>query len=314
MVLMDPLHFRVAGGVFGAIALLAVRNFFARLRRDCLVADTPLVRIRSAAQGYVKVSGRASPAGSSPTAAPLSSRPCVWWSYEVAQQDHDAPDRVVKWRTVDSASSVELFVLSDDDAQCLVGPVSAEITPTTQDVWYGDKPRPSGPPAHSSSLLHSGSWRYTERLLSVGDRLSVMGELRSRSETGNIDAAVGEKLKRWKQDQLSLLSRFDTNHDGRIDAAEWEAARAAAAGESRAQSLQSAIARTSVISEPSGGEPFLIAPLGPDDLGRRERSFAVFYFVVGLFGVILCVGAIRYANTLADAARSTSTVSADGEH
>lgn len=308
MVLPGPLQFRIAAGVFGAIALFGLHNFFARLRRDRLVADTPLVRIRSAAQGYVKVAGRAAPAAAAPTAAPLSSRPCVWWSYEVAQQERDSRGNV-KWRTVDKATSVELFVLADDDAQCLVGPVTAEITPTTHDVWYGTAPRPSGPPAQSSRLFDFGGWRYTEKLIGVGDRLSVMGELRSRSEVGNLDAAVAEKLKHWKQDQRSLLARFDTNHDGRIDAAEWEAARATAASESQTQTLQSTIARTSVISQSSSGEPFLIAPLSSDDLEKREKRFAVFYFFLGLLGVILCAWAIRHADTLARAEQSPASVS-----
>jgi len=99
---------QIVAGVFGAIALVALRNFFVRLRRDRVVADTPLSRIRSAAQGYVKVAGRAGPAGENPTAAPLSSRPCVWWSYEVAHRETDSRGNK-KWSVLDKASSTELF-------------------------------------------------------------------------------------------------------------------------------------------------------------------------------------------------------------
>ena len=53
------LHYRILAVMAAAGALLALYNFFVRLRRDRLLADTPPVRIRSAAQGYVKVSGRA---------------------------------------------------------------------------------------------------------------------------------------------------------------------------------------------------------------------------------------------------------------
>ena len=73
-----------------ACALLALWRFLARVRRDRLVADTPEVRIRSAAQGYVKVRGRTQPAGAAPTAAPLSALPCVWWSYEIAHEERDS--------------------------------------------------------------------------------------------------------------------------------------------------------------------------------------------------------------------------------
>ncbi len=277
-----PLPYPVIAAAAAVLAVFALFRFFMRLRRDRLVADTPAVRIRSAAQGYVKVSGRAVPAGPAPTAAPLSSRPCVWWAYEIAQEQRDSKGNA-HWHTVENAASVELFALVDDDgSRCLVGPVSAEITPTTRKVWYGSE----------------GGWRYTERLLGVGERLCVMGELRSHSELGDVNVATAAKLHEWKQDQRSLLARFDVNHDGKLDAAEWEAARLVAARESQTQTLQSTISRVSVISEPGNGEPFLIAPLSASQLEKRERLFAGLYFLLGLIGVIVCAWAIRHAGQL----------------
>jgi len=277
-----PLPYLVIAAAAAVLAAFALFRFFMRLRRDRLVADTPAVRIRSAAQGYVKVTGRAVPAGPAPTAAPLSSRPCVWWAYEIAQEQRDSKGNT-HWHTVESAASVELFALVDDDgSRCLVGPVSAEITPTTRKVWYGSE----------------GGWRYTERLLGVGERLCVMGELRSHSELGDVNVATAAKLHEWKQDQRSLLARFDVNHDGKLDAAEWEAARLVAARESQTQTLQSTISRVSVISEPVNGEPFLIAPLSASQLEKRERLFAGLYFLLGLIGVIVCAWAIRHASQL----------------
>ena len=277
-----PLPYVVIAAAAAVLAVFALFSFFMRLRRDRLVADTPAVRIRSAAQGYVKVTGRAVPAGPAPTAAPLSSRPCVWWAYEIAQEQRDSKGNT-HWHTVESAASVELFALVDDDgSRCLVGPVSAEITPTTRKVWYGSE----------------GGWRYTERLLGVGERLCVMGELRSHSELGDVNVATAAKLHEWKQDQRSLLARFDVNHDGKLDAAEWEAARLVAARESQTQTLQSTISRVSVISEPVNGEPFLIAPLSASQLEKRERLFAGLYFLLGLIGVIVCAWAIRHAGQL----------------
>lgn len=278
------------------MALLALWRFLARVRRDRLVADTPAARIRSAAQGYVKVSGRAEPAGPAPTAAPLTSTPCVWWSYEIEHRERDSRDNT-HWRTVERGTSVELFALVDDDgARCLVGPVSAEVTPTACNVWYGALSRPvAGPAGFSVSLTPTGEWRYTERVLGVGARLSVMGELRSHSETGNASAAALAKLHEWKQDQRSLLARFDRDHDGKLSDAEWEAAREAAAREAKAETLQSDIERESVISQPRNGEPFLIAPLSAAALEKRERMFAALYFALGLACVVLCAWAIRHA-------------------
>jgi len=292
----QPPPYPVIALVAGALALLALFRFFVRLRRDRLVADTPAMRLRSAAQGYVKVNGHAEPAGPAPTGAPLSFRPCVWWDYQIAQEERDSKGNT-RWNTVERASSVELFNLVDaDGVRCLVGPVSAEITPTVHNVWYGCGPRPSGPPPEPAPLLHEGTWRYTERLLGVGAQLCVMGELRSHSEVGgDPSAAIAAKLHEWKQDQGALLKRFDLDHDGQLNAAEWEAARQAAARESQTQTLQSSIARVSVISAPGNGEPFLIAPLSSGQLERREKLFAGLYFVLGLVGVIVCAWAISHA-------------------
>src|SRR5260370_38632146 len=107
------------------LALFALFRFFVRRRRDRLVADPPAVRIRSAAQGYVKVTGRALPAGPAAAAAPLSSRPCVWWAYEVAEEQRDSKGNA-RWHTVESAASVELFALVHDHRpRRLLGPARA---------------------------------------------------------------------------------------------------------------------------------------------------------------------------------------------
>jgi hypothetical protein len=291
----QPPPYAVIAVVAGLVALLALWRFLARLRRDRLVADTPHVKIRSAAQGYVKVTGRTQPAGPAPTAAPLSGRPCVWWSYEIEREEEDSRGNR-RWETSDSGTSVEPFALiDDDDARCLVGPVRAEITPTVSNVWRGTTSWPTTPPpASGMQLLQEGSWRYTERLLGVGARVCVMGEFRSHSDVGDVNTATAAKLHEWKQDQAALLERFDLDHDGRLSDAEWEAARQAAAKECQTQTLQSAIARVSIITQPTNGEPFLVAPLSEAALERREKLFAALYFALGLAGVFVCAWAVRH--------------------
>jgi hypothetical protein len=287
------LHYRLAAAAFAALAMWALAKFVGRARRDRLLADTPLVKIRSAAQGYVKVFGRAKNAGDVPIAAPLSGRPCVWWSYSVDEKRENSKGESV-WLTVDGATSVTPFALADADAECLVGPVNAEITPTSHDVWYGDKLRPNCLPVHTRGVPgFGGNYRYTERLLGVGDRLSVTGELRSNSEIESAGTATAAMLRQWKLDQAALLARFDCNHDGRIDAAEWETARNAAAAEAQAGMLKASIVRTSVIGEPTHGEPFLIASMDSARLVLRERLLALWFFVIGVVSAALCAWALQ---------------------
>ena len=238
------------------------------------------MHIRSAAQGYVKVQGHARPAGAAPTAAPLSGRPCVWWDFKIAEQHRDAKGRA-DGGPIESATSVELFVLAEDDAQCLVGPVRAEVTPSRINTWYGNTSRPIGGPPVVNTALLMGPYRYTEQLLESDAQLCVAGELRSHSETGDLAAATAARLHEWKQDQQRLLERFDADHDGHLSEAEWENARRAAAQECEAQKLQAAIQRVSIVSEPADGRPFLISPLGPERMERREQRMAWLYFALG---------------------------------
>jgi hypothetical protein len=173
--------------------------------------------------------------------------------------------------------------------------VKAEITPTVHNVWYGATSWPTSGPGQSTSLLRLGSWRYTERLLDVGARVCVLGEFRSHSETGDLNGSIAAKLHEWKQDQQALLARFDLDHDGKLNDAEWQAARQAAARECQAHTLQSTIVRESVISEPTNGEPFLVAPLSEAALERREKLFAALYLALGCVGVIVCAWAVGHA-------------------
>src|SRR5271167_719957 len=297
------LYLWAGAAVCGTVALWALYKFLLSLRRDRLLEDTPLVKIRSAAQGYVKLFGRTAAAGDGALAAPLSSRPCVWWRYDVEQRMRNGKGET-RWESIDSGTSIDLFVLADADAQCLVGPVNAEITPTTHDVWYGGDVRPGGPPPRSGSL--SGNYRYTESLLSLGAQVSVCGELRSHSENSSTDAAAAVLLKQWKQDQKTLLARFDQNHDGRIDAAEWDAARQAAIKEAQSENLNTLITRLSVISQPANGEPFLIASMDDAHLVRREKRRAALFLCLGLLCVVLCAWAIERAHALAAAATGSS--------
>jgi hypothetical protein len=246
------MHFGLIAAGCATAALWSLIRFLASLRRNRLVADTPRVRVRSAAQGYVKLVGRAAPAGDAPLSAPLSARACVWWSYEVSRNERDDSRGEAGWQSIDSGVSIHPFMLDDVDASCMVGPINAEITPTEHDVWYGTSPRPGSTPSKRRIRRKFDSYRFTESLLRVGDQLSVMGELRSRSEIDGGSLAAGA-------------------------------------------SAHSSILRTSIISQPANGEPFLIAALDDVQLLRREKVHAALYFCLGLTSVVLCAWAVEQA-------------------
>jgi hypothetical protein len=288
--------------VCAIFAAYALYRFLSSVKRDRYFADTPLAKIRSAAQGFVRLEGQAGTAPGENATAPLSGRACVWWDYQIARRQAKSRGKNewdTTWDTIETATSVAPFTLSDGDSNCLVGPVGAEVTATSTDVWYGITPKPLGLPPQLSALISGeGDYRYTERIIAPGAHLSVLGELRSHSAATELNDHVRALLATWKTDQSSLLARFDRNHDGQIDAEEWEAARAAAQREVEAAVGHSATDRISVVAQSAHGEPFLISPLKGPDLLRRERRHAVIALVASIVFVTLTVWAIEKALTL----------------
>lgn len=287
----------IFAAVSGLLALMSLVLCFRRLRRDRFIADTPLVRMRSAAQGYVRIEGRAGPPPGEDLRSPLSDRPCVWWDYQVEQKQQDERGKMA-WRTIQQATSVTPFVLTDADGECLIGPVGAEVTATSDDRWSGMSLHTGGPPPFQSLLkvIPGDEYHYHERLITQGSRLCVLGELRSHTEFGAVDRKTQEILAQWKRNQPALLKRFDRNHDGHIKADEWEIARNAAHVEAEATVLHSPIERVGVVGQTTHGEPFLIAPLDGRHLVRRERRDAALLLFASVLLVWMSIWAAGQAS------------------
>jgi hypothetical protein len=287
-------HFIVLTVLLAAGTIYALYYLFTSLRRDRFAADTPVARIRSAAQGYVHLEGRAAAAPEGPILAPLSGLACVWWDYKIEKRESTGNGRN-QWHLIDRAASVAPFSLRDADGECLVGPVGADVTPTSHETWYGDSPRPACLPAlEGRGWSPEREYRYTERVICPDAHLTVLGELRSHSAVESIDQEVGKVVVAWKQDQATLLEKFDRNHDGQLDAEEWEAVRAAARAQVEA-SLGSAVARVSVVGQTTHGEPFLIAPLDGKQLVSREKHRAAVALAASVLLALLTAWAAQKA-------------------
>jgi hypothetical protein len=269
-----------------ALAGAAVYSFyfcFVSWRRNRVVGDTPTSRVRSAAQGYVEFTGRGVMPPDKEIKAPLTGIPCTWWRYKIEQS---SGRRSRSWSTVQSGTSETPFLLDDGTGQCLIDPRGADVFPSANDVWYGSSDWPDGVRIPSGGgvlgwlldAVATGQYRYTEHRLEPHERLYAIGAFRSLGgvSVDSPDRAVAELLRDWKQDQASLLARFDADHDGVISAAEWDRARAAA----REQVVAAAGARaaapgTNVLSKPADGRAFLLAASDEQTLARRLRRRAV---------------------------------------
>jgi hypothetical protein len=252
-------------------ALLAMSgvSFFAWIanyRRYRHIHDLPTSRVASAAQGYVELFGRTELLPGEPVLSKLSRTACCWYSYQIEEKGSND-----KWRTVDSGSSVEQFLLIDDTGPCVISPEGAEVLTHDRKNW------------------EENDRRHTEWLLRTKSVIYAIGEFRTTTAAavapGDERADVGALLTQWKADQRQLHERFDLDRDGRISMKEWELARLQARREVRtlhAQVRSRSTEGVHVLRKPADGRLFLLANELPEKIGARYRNWSVAHFLIFL--------------------------------
>jgi hypothetical protein len=258
------------------------------LRVARLIEDTPTSRVRSAAQGYVELSGRGEPLPGAQNLAPLTRRPCIWWRYRISKRETSGKSQRQTWHTVASGTSSIPFVLDDGSGQCIVKPDGAEIVPTEATTWYGDAPWPTAAPGAGGISFAERGYRYVEERIYQHELVYALGEFRSTTTSAEqeMQSAQSALLADWKQDQPALIQRFDADRDGRISLTEWESAREAARRTvAERATVEPAHEVRHVLCRPDEGQLFLLAALPPGDVARRYRRRAMWAFVAFLAGV-----------------------------
>ena len=272
--------------IVAALAAAAAYSFwyaFKAWAKNRVIEDTPTSRVRSAAQGYVEISGLSVLPPNCHNKAPLTKVPCAWWRYKIEERRHSGRSR--SWFTIQGDTSTEPFLLDDGTGQCLIDPRGAEVFPGASDVWYGPSEWPevripdgTGILGRLADALLTDKYRYTEYRLQADEHVYAIGAFRSLGGAGaeDTETAAANLLHEWKKNQAALLARFDTNHDGTLSAAEWEQARAAA----RRQVLDGRAAEVrppsvNVLGDPMDGRAFLLAASDGETLARRFRRRAV---------------------------------------
>jgi E3 Ubiquitin ligase len=272
--------------IVAALAAAAAYSFwyaFKAWAKNRVIEDTPTSRVRSAAQGYVEISGLSVLPPNCHNEAPLTRIPCAWWRYKI--EERRSAGRSRSWFTIQGDTSTEPFLLDDGTGQCLIDPRGAEVFPGASNVWYGPSEWPevripdgTGILGRLADALLTDKYRYTEYRLQAREHVYAIGAFRSLGGAGaeDTETAAANLLHDWKKDQAALLARFDTNHDGTLSAAEWEQARAAA----RRQVLDGRAAEVrppsvNVLGDPTDGRAFLLAASDGETLARRFRRRAV---------------------------------------
>jgi hypothetical protein len=285
-----------AAGFFGAF------YFFYRKR---LIEDTPTSKIRSAAQGYIELSGRGELLEGQPITAPLTKTICTWYSYQV--EEHRGSGKNARWVTVDKGDSDELFLLIDDTGQCVIDPEGANVTPSIKESWYGSTRSPtSSPLARKRSWFSfgAGRYRYTEKRMHPGEILYAIGLYKTvggASSQFNINDDVRDILREWKSDSESLMAKFDKNKDGQIDMEEWQKVREEAykAVVERHAEVKNTPPVNVMSNTRDRRRPYLLSAVSQSDMIRRfyyySISLIILFFICGaiatwLIGVRLATG------------------------
>ncbi len=267
--------------LFAAVACLGgIYLAFRGLKRARIIEDTPTSLIRSAAQGYVELQGRARLMEGEPIIAPLTGTICAWYLYRIEERRRSGSGRNshTRWVSIDKGVSDELFLIEDQTGSCIVDPEGAEVTPSARSVWYGSTTRPTGGPPAGHSWFGGGRYRYTEWRIAPGDPLYAIGEFQTVGGGGDLPATaaeVRELLREWKRTP-QVMQTFDRNRDGQVDAREWEAAQLAARAQVMREQQERAMSPgTDLLRRPQvSGRPYILSVRPQDAMASGYRWLA----------------------------------------
>ncbi len=284
------------------VAFYFISRFLHRLR---IVADTPTSRIRSAAQGYVELDGSGELMKGTPIISPLTGTTCTWYRYKIEErtESYDSRgNRTTHWRTIQSDTSDNLFLVKDDTGECVIDPEGADVIPMDDDTWYGSSAAWSGAAPRANNgmgrFLSSGRYRFSEKRMHPRDPIYAIGLFRSvggHQELPNTKEDVRQLLNEWKRDSKMLHQRFDENDDGLIDMQEWDKARKTAHREilkEQAERFKGPV--THIMTKPKDARrPFILSVLPQHTMVRRFR----YYAVAAMAGFLLGGGGVTWLLT-----------------
>ncbi|MDT8441575.1 MAG: GIDE domain-containing protein [Desulfuromonadales bacterium] len=260
---------------------------FHSLKLKRRIENTPTSRIRSIAMGMVEVHGRARRQYA--VVAPMTQAPCVW--YRLRRYRKDSRNRWRKIREIDSSHVP--FLIDDGTGRVTVAPQRATVRARVRQTGYPGQASLTFS-AFNDRLDSDEKW--IEDVIPEGTSVYVLGYAQPlRREGLSLRQRTLERLRQLKLDR-NLLHRYDADGDGRIDAQEWETARAdverqalqqhlAATGERRRQEDHVLISHA-----PQRGLPFVVAEASCES--ELIRKYAWISLPLLLIGLALAIFAI----------------------
>ena len=168
---------------------LCFLQFFNCLSRSRMVTDTPHSKLRSAAQGFVKVQGVVNSLFTDAVLiAPLTKKQCCWYRYTIEQEIttyDNKGNRQTEWQTIEEGHSADLFHMKDETGDCVVFPVGADVTTTANETWYTGGFLSTSFSGMFNFVPGGGQYRYSEHRLEPGQNTIILGFFETRDAKEN---------------------------------------------------------------------------------------------------------------------------------
>jgi len=202
-------------------AFNALLTYFKSIRR---IEDIPRSKIASAAQGLVELHGKIKPFITYDLVTPISNEKCCWYQYEVFTTDKKRRKRIHT-----SGKSEPYVIISDETGDCLLEMSEVNICIVKQKEFSILKSKlPEKIKDQLSDKLFLGFTpivKVQESFLSINDNVIAMGRFYTNGVIGkqmNLSKESREITRAWFVDRESLLEKWDSNKDGKLDSNELE--------------------------------------------------------------------------------------------
>lgn len=202
-------------------ALTCLYYAFRYLYQIRLIQDTPTSKIRSAAQGYVELSGTTYPLKNEVLISTITQTPCLWYRYVIEEwrtfQTNEGPKSAYQF--LHQQESDDFFILRDNSGECIINPKGAVIIANHHTITYGYTPIPQRIYRWSFLFWLFGNpptYRYRESRIHFDEPLQVNGSFKTLDKNDAIvqeNAFLSHYLQEKNQPSLHWVSNEDLPHN-----------------------------------------------------------------------------------------------------
>jgi hypothetical protein len=337
---MSGVHIEGSEPIIALIGLgIGIYFFFAgfkELKSKRILQNIPTSKINTGAVGTnVEVTGKIVSEKNQIVDAPISGRPCAFYSIEIQRWERNRSNRGISfgnssstgfnrghWVTLESFYSSKGFFIDDNsgaNAMVLVNGAVIKRKGDTRDFEMKSNNFDQMPTGlrqalesnqkklrkfklKNTSWLFSNRFRFREWQFSVGESIFVLGHADSglrAPKRNKMKFKTFLKAKKAIQENDKLKARFDTNQDGQLDEAELERGAKILAlqleSKHSKEKLEDLASKTKMIFKQKKPNPFYISNMSEKDLIQNLATWSTLK-IWG--GPILSTGCAAYLFTV----------------